>query len=349
MRLTGTSASPSLRRRLLLSLLAPGLMLGITLGTAGSLLIDNVVTQTHDRLLDAALLTIIERIGVEDGEVSVDIPLAALRMLESGSQDSVYYSVLYDGAVVTGYSDLLLTDELRRRPFRTVFWNGVYRGATIRLAGQMDRVYGKPDPVLVVVAQTDVARRELRQRLLLALGFMETALLVLVGALAWFAIVRGLRPLKKLSDDIDARGMKGHLSFAPLNLDTIPLEALPPARAFNALLGRLEASVGAIQRFTADASHQMRTPLAVMRTHLTLARRNLGSPAMAQTALTETEDAVRRLDHMVYQLIALARADETANDAADLVCDLGVVVTELVADRVPGSPEGGHRAAGGPA
>ena len=53
------------------------------------MLISGVVAATHDRLLDGALLAIAERVGVEEGEVTVDIPLAAFGMLESQAQDSI--------------------------------------------------------------------------------------------------------------------------------------------------------------------------------------------------------------------------------------------------------------------
>jgi two-component system, OmpR family, sensor histidine kinase TctE len=332
---TETLRNPSLRRRLLLNLLLPGLILASLLGVAGATLIHNVVTTTHDRLLDGALMSVTERIGVEEGEVTVDIPLAAFGMLESGAQDSIFYSVMYDGKVVTGYSDLPLDPSLRQERDRIVYWDGSYKGQAVRLAGEMHWVYGKPKPVLVAIAETVSARRGLERRMLLALVLLETLLLTVMAVLAWLAVDRGLRPLTTLSADIDARGVRDALSFDPLNLTRVPREALAPVIALNALLRRLGDSVGAIQRFTADASHQMLTPLAIMQTHLALARRHLDTPVMVGTALSELDNAVRRLDHMASQLIALARADEPGAVQTQPVSDLGQIVAELVAERFP--------------
>jgi two-component system, OmpR family, sensor histidine kinase TctE len=317
------------------------LILAVMLGEAGAVLINNVINSTNDRLLEAAILTITERIGVEEGEVTVDIPLAALGMLETGAQDSVYYGVYHDGAAVTGYPDLPIDDAVRQTPYRTVYWDGAYKGAAVRFAARMHWVYGEPKPVLIVVAETIRGRQLLRNRLLLALALLEAVLLAVLAALALLAVDRGLRPLATLGAEIDARRGSGSLTFTALDLSIVPREALSPARAFNALLRRLEETVGAIQRFTADASHQMRTPLAIMRTHLELARRHIGMPIMVGTALSELDGAAQRLDHMVSQLIALARADETAEDPGEAACDLGAVVTELVADRFPGTLEAG--------
>src|SRR4051812_44999477 len=88
---------PSLRRRLLLNLLVPGAVLAAALGAGGSIIIHATVQRTHDRLLDGSLLAIADRLGVEGGDVIVDIPPASLGMLESQAQDSIYYTVRYGG------------------------------------------------------------------------------------------------------------------------------------------------------------------------------------------------------------------------------------------------------------
>jgi two-component system sensor histidine kinase TctE len=116
----------------------------------------------------------------------------------------------------------------------------------------------------------------------------------------------------------------------------VPREALAPAVALNALLERLEQSIGAVRRFTADASHQMRTPLTVLRTHLgILQRRGIDTPE-GRAALDDIEAATKRLERLLAQLIALARADEggSAEDETEYV-DLARVAAAVVAERVP--------------
>jgi signal transduction histidine kinase len=95
-----------------------------------------------------------------------------------------------------------------------------------------------------------------------------------------------------------------------VDLSAVPREALAPAVALNALLERLEQSIGTVRRFTADASHQMRTPLTILSTHLgILQRRGIDTPE-GRAALEDIEAATRRLERLLAPLIALARADE---------------------------------------
>jgi two-component system sensor histidine kinase TctE len=319
----------------MLNLLLPAAALCIVLGIGGALLIHGVVETTHDRVLDGSVLAIVERLAVDEGEVTVDLPQVALGMLESQAHDSIYYSVIYDGTLVTGYQDLPLIDVQRLEPGRTEHWDAAYRGFQVRVAAQARRVYGKPDPVLVAVAETTGARRMLEHRMLGGLILMEAGLIGVVGLLAWHAVGRGLRPLADLSRGIDRQAVRGAVNLRPLDLSAVPREALAPAAALNALLERLDQSIGAIQRFTADASHQLRTPLAIVHTHLDLVRRHGSDTPAGRSALDDIEAATLRLERLLTQLLALARADdETVAEPAQIL-DLRRIAAEIVAERVP--------------
>jgi len=121
-----------------------------------------------------------------------------------------------------------------------------------------------------------------------------------------------------------------------VDLSAVPREALAPAVALNALLERLEQSIGTVRRFTADASHQMRTPLTILSTHLGIfQRRGIDTPE-ARAALEDIEAATTRLERLLAPLIALARADEggSAGDETEYV-DLARVAATVIAERVP--------------
>ena len=117
-----------MRRTLLTNLVAPAIVLAVVLGIGGMVLIQRVVETTHDRLLDGSVLAIAERVGVEDGELTVDLPQVALGMLESQSHDSIYYSVTYQGELITGYKDLPLSGFDQLKAGETGHRDGAYHG-----------------------------------------------------------------------------------------------------------------------------------------------------------------------------------------------------------------------------
>jgi two-component system sensor histidine kinase TctE len=327
---------PSLRRTLLTNLVAPAIVLAVVLGIGGMLLIHRVVETTHDRLLDGSVLAIAERVGVEDGELSVDLPQVALGMLESQSHDSIYYSVTYLGELVTGYKDLPLSGFDQLKAGEAGHRDGVYRGNPVRIGVQPRQVYGRPGLVLVAVAETVQARRAVEREMLTGLAILEAGLIGLVACLGWYAVERGLRPLGELKQEIDARGIQGGPNLSPLDLSRVPQEALAPAIAVNSLLQRLDLAIELVRRFTADASHQMRTPLAILRTHLDLVRR-LGSETPAgRAALDEVDSAINRLERLITQLVTLARADEQ-NIAQPVVedVDLSEIAFNVLSERAP--------------
>lgn len=330
---------PSLRRRLLTRLLVPLAALAVGLGVGGAALIHGFVQSTHDRLLSGSTLAIAERLAVgdDDGEVTVDLPTVAFGMLESQARDNIYYNVAMEGGVITGYLDLPLPDIAGMPTNVTVFRDGSYRGHPVRIAAQLRRLYGVAQPVLVQVAETTDGRRALAADLLLWLTLLEVALVVGSGFLVWGAVGRGLEPLGRLRRVIDSRSARGSLALVPLPLAEVPGEVQPLVVAINGLLARLDQSIGTMRRFTADASHQLRTPLAVLRTHLALlGRHGTGTPE-GQAALEDVEGAVRRLERLLTQLLALARADEEAPIASPTLetADLQRVAMDVAAEQVP--------------
>ena len=334
---------PSLRRRLLTRLLVPLGALAVGLGVGGSALIHGFVQSTHDRLLAGSTLAIAERMAVDDdnGEVTVDLPAVAFGMLESQARDSIYYNVAHEGGVITGYLDLPLPDISKMPTNVTVFRDATYRGHAVRVAAQVRRLYGVSHPVLVQVAETTAGRRAVEVDLLLWLTLLEVALVGGSGLLVWGAVGRGLAPLGRLRRVIDSRSargvMGGGMALVPLPLAVVPVEVLPLVIAINGLLARLDQSIGTMRRFTADASHQLRTPLAVLRTHLALLRRFGTDSAEGRAALDDVEGAVKRLERLLVQLLALARADEDAPamPAAPEVTDLRQVAMGVAAEQVP--------------
>ena len=339
---------PSLQRRLLTGMLLPAAAAAVVMGVGGIFLVHSVVETTHDRLLDGSVLAIAERLAVEDDEVTVDLPPVALGMLESQSQDSIYYSITYRGGLVTGYIDLPQPQGDSVRGPTALHWDATYRGREIRIAARWRRVYGLPEPVLVQVAETTNGRRELEMRMLGALTILEAALLGLVGALTWWSVNHALAPLARLGRAIAGRALPGATSVEPLDTSAVPVETLAPVLAFNALLDRLERSFLTLRRFTGDASHQLRTPIAVLRLNLDLLQRQTDNrPGLASSrpeTLRELDTAVQRMERLTAQLLSLAFADDEGVGSGISLAplDLTEVVADVLTHRAPQVFDAGH-------
>jgi two-component system sensor histidine kinase TctE len=320
--------TPALRTRLLVAVLGPLLAAAILIGVVGATLIADVVRRTNDRVLGGALGAIAETVQVERGEVTLDLPSAAFGMLENTERDNVYYRVAVGGNLLTGYADLPAPDPATLDIDVPRYRFARYRDQQIRIAEVRRSLPRIDKPVIVQIAETLDNRGALTRRLMLALLIAEC---VLVGAAALLlrpALGWSLRPLARLRGAVEARDGRARPDFSPLDTGPLPSELRPLAGAFDRLLAQLDTATVGVRRFTADASHQMRTPLSVLKVQVALARR--GSDAERRGALDEIADAVVRLERLVTQLLALARAEEAGVSAPLEAVDLREVAAAVI-------------------
>ncbi|MEG3160805.1 sensor histidine kinase N-terminal domain-containing protein [Sphingomonas sp. LB2R24] len=324
--------TPALRTRLLVAVLGPLLAAAILIGVVGATLIADVVRRTNDRVLGGALGAIAETVQVERGEVTLDLPAAAFGMLENTERDNVYYRVAVGTDLLTGYADLPAPDPATLAIDVPRYRFARYRDQQIRIA-EVRRALPRIDkPVIVQIAETLDNRGALTRRLMLALLIGEC---VLVGAAALLlrpALGWSLRPLARLRGAVEARDERARPDFSPLDTGPLPSELRPLASAFDRLLAQLDTATVGVRRFTADASHQMRTPLSVLKVQVALARR--GSDAERREALDEIADVAIRLERLVTQLLALARAEEAGVSAPLEAVDLREVASAVIARQI---------------
>jgi two-component system, OmpR family, sensor histidine kinase TctE len=306
----------SLTRRLLLVLLVSLTAVALVLGVGGFVLIERVAEQAGDRVLTASARAIAETLTVENGEVSLDLPPSALGMLENNERDNVYYSVHVGAELLTGYADLRIPAAVNTLGAQTTLLRyETYRDRRVRIAAEVRRLPRIASLVVVQVAETLAAREAVAQRLLLGLVVLEVLLVAVAGLLVWPAVKWSLRPVTRLRREIDARS-RATFDLASLDETGVPTELRGLVHAFNALLARLEKAIERMRHFTADASHQMRTPLAILRTHLAILRQQGTSTDEGRSSLSDVENATERLQRLLVQLVALARADEAATGPA---------------------------------
>lgn len=326
----------SLTARLLVGLVLPAIGLAIILALGGAFTIQKIVESVNDRVLNASARSIADTLALQGGEITLDLPMSAFGMLENEERDNVYYSVWRGSELITGYPDLPVMAPIEHGDGDTRFAYSSYRDTPVRIAAITRRVPRVPEPVVVQVAETLAARTALQERMLTSLAIVELLFLGLLIFLLPIAVRWGLVPLARVGSEIDG---KDTADFRPLDLRGVPIELRSLVEAFNGLLGRLAAAVDGLRRFTADASHQMRTPLSILRTHIEVVRREGAGTAAGRSSLDDIDAATRRLQRLLTQLLALARAEGAKDGAvaasATARVDAVALVREVAAEYVP--------------
>jgi two-component system sensor histidine kinase TctE len=293
------------------------------------------VDAAYDRPLYASALAIAEHVMLNDGQPVVDLPPVALEMLDTEDQDRVFYCVSVTGpdgdTFVTGYRNLP-THPAPMLPGKPVFYEAPYRGDTIRIAALSNNLRADGHVTVMVQVAETLAGRIALTRAIVARTLLSQLILVAIGAaIVWFGVTRGLRPLTALSREVERRTAT---ELAPLEPRGVPHEVWPLVEAINQLIARVREAMGTQRRFIADASHQLRTPLAVLRTQADFALRE-DDPAAMKRAVAQLRDHSQATSHLASQLLSLARAEPVADQSAIGLVDLTEVAREACSALVP--------------
>jgi two-component system, OmpR family, sensor histidine kinase TctE len=154
--------------------------------------------------------------------------------------------------------------------------------------------------------------------------------------LVWLALARGISPLNELQRRIRSRESS---DLSPIDEQRVPDEVAPLVRAINDLLARLDKSMSRQKHFLADAAHQLKTPLAGLRTQAELVQREIdagrSSPDELKRSLAQIARASERAAHMVNQLLSMARAEDAEQALRREPLDLAEIAIDTVRDFVP--------------
>jgi two-component system sensor histidine kinase TctE len=286
--------------------------------------------RVSDRVLAGSILAIAERVIVtEDGTLEVDIPYVALEMLTSSAQDRVFYRVDGPDGFITGYQALPVVPGAGSD---IAYADVEFRGDAIRV-GSLQRAASSgvsAIPFTVTVAETKIARSQLAQSLLTQASIRLAVLIVAAAVFVWIAVSVSLGPLYRLRDAI---GMRTPDDLSPIRQD-VPREVEGLVETINSFMTRLDSALNALRHFTGNASHQLRTPMAIVRTQLALARR-AGTRDEQLAAIGAADAAVAHSERILAQMLLLARIDEAASDRLQLQqFDLAALARAQTAEHV---------------
>ncbi|MBI5721455.1 MAG: sensor histidine kinase N-terminal domain-containing protein [Burkholderiales bacterium] len=323
-----------LRSLLLAWLLVPSLALWGLAFAFGYLHSLGQAHEAFDRTLLGSALVLGERLQLQDGEVVADLPPAALEMLRTDAHDRVFYRVVdvRSGRHITGYADLPDPPQASASaPSVPRFYDGEHQGQAVRIVAlTVDLLDGERSrPLQVQVAETQEARRELTRRQVLEAAAVQLALIGLAAALIALGVRRGLAPLKRLRAEVRARGAD---DLQPIATRDVPREVAPLIQAINTQMLRQRQLSELQLRFVANASHQLKTPLTLLRAQIDHALQQSALPAM-RGVLEQIHQSALGTQRLVSQLLSLARSDPSlalAKEPLDLVALAREVTFEML-------------------
>jgi len=330
----------SLRRQLLLGILLPTLLF-VCVNTYS--LHRQALAALHtayDRTLLASAKTISEQLDVrgwdEQAELRATVPYAALEAFEADNQSRMFYRVsTLQGELVSGFAELPVWRGTipARPPYAALvdFYDARFRGESVRVAVLLQPVASSQGRGMAViqVAETLELREAAALQILWDTLARQALLLAVVAAVVALVTQRATRPVRQLSSDLQSRA-EGDL--APISAPDAPRELQPLIAATNAVMLRLSRLLAHQKRFVRDASHQLRTPLAVLKTQVQSARRGDLPPAQA---LQEMGDTVERATQLANQMLALAKVEQLRQQGQVPVARLDEVLREVALELSP--------------
>jgi len=265
----------------------------------------------YDRSLVGALRAIDHNISTESGGLAVELPYLMLEFFELTADNAVYYRILTeDGLADIGNQELPLPGQ-RLRSGVPVFYDRDYLGTPVRIAAMARRMdpplAGQPQGRVIVMVGEDRSGRDRVIRNSLVRSIVRDVIEVLVSSgLIFLGVLIGLRPLTRLYRSLKRRRSD---DLSPIAAAGLPREVRPLVEAVNQHVARHARQARRQRQFLDDASHQLRTPLAVLNTQLDYAMRE-PDPAEARTALLAMRQGLVQAQRTAAQLLALARARE---------------------------------------
>lgn len=301
-----TAPSLSLRRQLLLWLLAPQLALWLGGGALTYRMALNYAEKGLDQSLTQSVRSLARQVKPLGSGLLVDFPKAAQAIIEEDPDDRVSYMVS------SPPGQFLLGNQVFTEPpppqavGALVFYRMEVGGKPMR-AVALDVAYSDenhPQRLRVQLAKSYVARERIAAELI---GDLLAPLLLLgvaLSVLVYAGIKRGMAPLTRLEKQLKDRSVA---DLTPLEVTTAPTEVHALVNAINRLLTAVRRSVSQEKRFINDAAHQLRTPLAGLINQSDLALHETDM-ALLKARLHKVHAGALRSAHLVNQLLALARS-----------------------------------------
>jgi two-component system, OmpR family, sensor histidine kinase TctE len=330
----------SMRSQLLLGILVPVLVL-VAINTVS---LYRQALRSADIAYDRTLLASAKSIGEllqvngagAEARLSANVLYAALEPFEADNRSRMYYKVTgFKGEAVSGYEDLPAWrgSVPTKAAYAALvdFYNDNYRGEPVRVAVLLQPVAGTEGRGMatIQVAETLELRETLARQILVDTLWRQAALVAVIALVVVLVVQRATKPVRDLSAQLNERSAN---DLAPIARADAPRELLPLLHATNAVMARLGHLLEHQKRFVRDTSHQLRTPLAVLKTQVQSAQRGDVEPAQA---LAEIGHTVARATELANQMLALAKVEQLRQQGDAPVVDWAHITRAVALDLAP--------------
>ena len=303
----------SIRRRLVFLLLMGSATLAFLLYFVVQSVARQAAQESQDNILAASAVSILDGVKLVDGQTDVDMPYSSLSMLDSVTDERVFYAIYLDTNLLTGYPELVKLQT--NTPMAPVFSFGTLFDVDVRIV-TVKRQIGKNE-VFVSVAQTLNGQiKVLRNISTIALG-VGFGFFVLSAILAFLIAESTIRPLNRLALSVSRRGPD---ELRPVSAP-VPSEMLPLVKSLNNFMTRLKLSLQRSEEFIAEAAHRVRTPLAVVRTRAEILLREAKtkkSKAELLEVLNAIDDSSRTAGQLLDHAMVSFRLDNLSEDELEV-------------------------------
>ncbi len=294
----------------------------------------------YDRTLLASAKSISEQLDVEGYDdaatLHATVPYSALEAFEADNQSRMFYRVSnLHGELVSGFAELPVWRGTipARPPYAALvdFYNDEFRGQPVRVAVLLQPVSSARGRGMAViqVAETLELRHTLALQMLWNTLARQALLVAAIALIVVLVVQRATRPVRQLSAHLQERTED---DLSPIAAPSAPRELQPLIDATNGVMQRLDYLLEHQKRFVRDASHQLRTPLAVLKTQVQSALRGDAPPGQA---LREIGDTVDRATQLANQMLALAKVEQLRQQATPPLTRLDTVLREVALDLSP--------------
>ena len=300
----------SLRLRLLALVGGPVVLAGIVIAGLTMMFTYDEINEVYDAQLAQAaklLLQLTQReiMDHEKGGLRLGAEAPDFSHLY---EENLWFRIWQNGRLITqsleadAFSDSIAPAGFSQQDIKGVSW---------RFFVYVD----KKTDITVEVAENNEIRMELLLQILGSLLVPGLIFLPLIMLIVWSGTTRSLRPIKSITSQLNLRGAH---DLSPLRREKAPDEIAPFVSALNRLFLRVNETFQREREFTDNAAHELRTPLAAMKTQAQVLMKKAAGMPDCEEGLDNLLESIDRAGHMVGQLLAFARL-QSQNDAREKV------------------------------